>query len=591
MASITTWVRLEPRSRDAGMTDGLKAEVRDPLWLLARQWQIGEFAGHDAGSPTQASYQAEYAPLTGYAPTATPVSAPVPIDPGLPLEVHVERETVSLGQRASVQLGLHFERLLRHSAIPNRGQLIDDMRAAPRYAIPADPADPPYDQVPDPAATQFNAAVHGRVTDGWALYTAAKATLPSQPPGLPASAQAEFAQLLPILEALVAYGDTLYSEPPPGDSAWSPHPPSPAGACDVGWLHYDFAVGSQSDMADLAFRAPEFPGGHLDWYDFTASAGTVDIPNPAKATTEYRTIMPTHVTFRGMPTGSWWTFEDGLTDFGQLTTDLVDLAMPLVTEFAVVYGGNWFTVPVQLPFGALARVSLLLVTDTFGQRTLIRPTGAQLPAGQNPWAVYAISGEQAGTNWLLLPPTLGAVQDGPPLEVVDFLRDDAAALCWAVERTLQGPLDAPVDGYEWYLQRIKQHPLPTPSAAPGGPDIAYLLGTTVPDNWIPLIPEQADTGGPQFLRRGAMVRPNPAPPPATVPVPPRGQILQPDNPLFLTDQAIPQAGLQVQRYFRRTRWTDGSTHVWIARRVLPGHGPGESGLAFDIVVPTKPQPS
>jgi hypothetical protein len=445
MASITTWIRLEPQSRDAGMTDGLKVEVRDPLWLLARQWQIGEFAGHDAGSPTQASYQAEYAPLTAYAPTVTPAPAPIPIDPGLPLEVHVERETVSLGQRASVQLGLHFERLLRQSAVPNPAQLIDDMRAAPRYAIPADPADPPYDQVPDPAGTQFNAAVHGRVTDGWALYTAAKATLPSQPPGLPASAQAEFAQLLPILEALVAYGDTLYSEPPPGDTAWSPHPPSSAGACDIGWLHYDFAVGSQSDMADLALRAPEFPGGHLDWYDFTASAGTLDIPNPAKATTEYRTILPTHVTFRGMPTGSWWTFEDGLTDFGQLTTDLVDLAMPLVTEFAVVYGGNW----------------------------------------------------------------------------------------------------------------------------------------------IPLIPEQADTGGPQFLRRGAMVRRNPAPPPPTVPVAPRGRILQPDNPLFLRDQAIPRAGLQVQRYFRRTRWTDGSTHVWIARRVLPGHGPGQSGLAFDVVVPAK----
>jgi hypothetical protein len=588
MVSITTWVRLEPQSRDAGMTDGLKAEVRDPLWLLARQWQIGEFAGHDAGSPTQASYRADYAPLTGYAPTATPAPTPIPIDPGLPLEVHVERETVSLGPRAAVQLGLRFERLIRQSTIPNAGQLVADFRAAPRYAIPPDPPAPPYDQVPDPAGTQFNAAVYGRVTDGWALYTAAKATLPNPPPGLPPSAQAVFAQLLPILTAFVAYGDSLYSTPTTTDSAWSPHPPSSTGACEVGWLHYDFSIGSQSDMNDLALRALEFPGGHLDWYDFSASTGSVDIPHPATATVDYRTIMPTHVTFRGMPTGSWWTFEDGLTDYGQLTADLVDQAMLLVTEFAIDYGGNWFTVPVQLPYGALAQVSLLLVTDTFGQRTLIRPTGTQLAAGQNPWAVFTISGEQAGTNWLLLPPTLGAVQDGPPLEVVDFLRDDAAALCWAVERTLQGPLDAPVDGYEWYLQRIKHHPPPTPSAAPGDPDIAYLLGTTVPDNWIPLLPEQSATGSPQFLRRGAMVRPNPAPPPATLPVPPHGQILQPANPFFLRDQAVSQTGLQVQRYFRRTRWTDGSTHVWMARRVLPGHGPGASGLAFDVVIPTTP---
>jgi hypothetical protein len=588
MPSNTQWTRLEPLSRDAGMSDGLKAEVRDPLWLLARQWQIGEFTGHDAGSPTQATYQVEYAPLTGYAATAIPI----PIDPGLPLEVHVEREPVSLGQRAAVQLGLHFEQLLRQSTIGNASQLVADFRKTADYAIPPDPPSPPYDEVPDPAAAQFNAAVHGRVTNGWALYVAARATLPSLPPGLPASAQAEWTKLLPILQALVIYGDSLYSTPvTQEDSAWSPHPPANSGACDVGWLHYDVTIGSQSDMADLAFRAPEFPGGHLDWYDFTASAEGIDTGHPAQATSEYRTIMPTHVTFRGMPTGSWWTFEDGLTDYGQLTTDLVDLAMAVVTEFTVIYGGNWFTVPVQLPFGALARVSLLIVTDTFGQRTLIRPTAAQAQAqaGQGNWAAFTISGEKAGTNWLLLPPTLGAVQDGPALEVVDFLRDDAAALCWGVERTLQGPLDAPVDGYEWYLQRMRQHPPATPAGAPGAPQIAYLLGTTAPDNWIPLIPEQTTTDQPQFLRRGLMVRPNPEPPPSTLPVPPHGQILQAGNPFFLKDQAIPRTGLQVQRYFRRTRWTDGSTHVWIARRVLPGQGPGQSGLAFDLVIPTASQ--
>ena len=27
----------------------LRAEVRDPLWMLTRQWQMGEFQGDDAG--------------------------------------------------------------------------------------------------------------------------------------------------------------------------------------------------------------------------------------------------------------------------------------------------------------------------------------------------------------------------------------------------------------------------------------------------------------------------------------------------------------------------------------------------------------
>ena len=76
MSSNTQFFRLEPLSSDAGMSDGLKAEVRDALWFLARQWQLSEFCGHDAGSPAQATYMAETALLTGYAPTTSPPARP-----------------------------------------------------------------------------------------------------------------------------------------------------------------------------------------------------------------------------------------------------------------------------------------------------------------------------------------------------------------------------------------------------------------------------------------------------------------------------------------------------------------------------------
>lgn len=49
MTSITTWVRLEPRARDRDLRAGSEARIADPLWLLARQWQLGELAGVDAG--------------------------------------------------------------------------------------------------------------------------------------------------------------------------------------------------------------------------------------------------------------------------------------------------------------------------------------------------------------------------------------------------------------------------------------------------------------------------------------------------------------------------------------------------------------
>ena len=61
MASITFWNRLEPRPRSNSIRESLAARIRDPLWLLTRQWQMGEFRGDDAGSPIKAKVHIETA--------------------------------------------------------------------------------------------------------------------------------------------------------------------------------------------------------------------------------------------------------------------------------------------------------------------------------------------------------------------------------------------------------------------------------------------------------------------------------------------------------------------------------------------------
>jgi hypothetical protein len=173
--------------------------------------------------------------------------------------------------------------------------------------------------------------------------------------------------------------------------------------------------------------------------------------------------------------------------------------------------------------------------------------------------------------------------EGATLEDVLFLRDEMAAMGWAVEEALQGPLDAPVDGYESYFKRLLDNPPPgPPEATPGGPSIYYLLGTSVPDNWIPLVP--VVTSPPQkvlYLRRGRIDRPGIDSNTFRA----RALILNPSQPFFVTDQAVSRAGVEVSRYFRRIRWSDGSTFVWMARKIRPGRGPGWSGLAFDLIKP------
>ncbi len=49
---------------------------------------------------------------------------------------------------------------------------------------------------------------------------------------------------------------------------------------------------------------------------------------------------------------------------------------------------------------------------------------------------------------------------------------------------------------------------------------------------------------------------------------------------------MPRAGRSVDRAFKRARWIDGTTFLWIGRRSTTGRGEGSSGLVFDQVVET-----
>src|ERR1019366_5125112 len=142
MTSVTVWTRLEPHPRDGSMQRSLQAQVRDPLWLLARQWQLGGLAGEDAGSPVQATMSMQSRPLTGYAPNDSGV-ADVAFEETLALETHVERVPVTLNVRGSAQLGRHVENAIR-AALPAAAAqaAIEALRSAYPIAATAPPGAP-----------------------------------------------------------------------------------------------------------------------------------------------------------------------------------------------------------------------------------------------------------------------------------------------------------------------------------------------------------------------------------------------------------------------------------------------------------------
>jgi hypothetical protein len=553
MPSITTQLRVEPQAREATMKRCLQAQVRDPLWMLARQWQVGEFLGKDSGSPAQATFQVESINLTSYQPSGGKI---VPLDGNLPLETHIEREAVTLGLRGAVQLGLYFEILM------TKAGLADGITAF-RKAYPI-ASKPPPDELPDNASLRYRIAVAGRVTDGNALFSAARSWLAGQHVTPPLPLPGRRRRIRQVLQDFVDYRTSLYSEPL-HDSAWIDEQ-----------MEYQFAVGAQSSGEDIALSAPEYRGGHVDWYSFSLSNTPIDAGNPTTVQVQDRAILPTHVSFKGMPNSRWWNFEDS-------SVELVDLAKKLVMEFALVYSNDWFNVPVPVPYGSLNKVKLLIVSDTFGERTLIRPTLEMAPRLQQPWNMFTIGKGDQRLDHLFVPPSLdpSAILEGIALEDVLFLRDDMAAIGWAVEESLQGPLDGPISGHESSLQRNSQMTPPgPPHTEVGGAQIYYLLGTSVPDNWIPLVPILTPNQQ-RYFRRGKIGRIGVNHDQFTA----HAMVLKPGVPLFIKDQTVSRVGTEVRRYFRRIRWKDGSTFVWMARETSPGRGPGWSGLAFDLIRP------
>jgi hypothetical protein len=59
-----SWTRLKPHCRDPDVGRSISARLFDPLWLIARQWQMAEFQAADAGTPVQVRLRATSALLS-----------------------------------------------------------------------------------------------------------------------------------------------------------------------------------------------------------------------------------------------------------------------------------------------------------------------------------------------------------------------------------------------------------------------------------------------------------------------------------------------------------------------------------------------
>jgi hypothetical protein len=93
MSAREDWKRLNGRHRTRNLRKGLEARVADPLWMLTRQWQFGEFEGDDAATPAQVQVRYKSLPVNQF--ESRPMAA------GDLLESLAEREPVTGGPSAA----------------------------------------------------------------------------------------------------------------------------------------------------------------------------------------------------------------------------------------------------------------------------------------------------------------------------------------------------------------------------------------------------------------------------------------------------------------------------------------------------------
>jgi len=586
--TVTVWNRLEGRPRTTSFERALRAEVRDALWMLTKQWQMGEFRGSDAGSPVFAKLQVATTRPTKYRPDDKATQL---LGDDVPFEAKVEHRPIPLTLDLRLLMGRQWLALVADVGNYRKAFVDAYPIVAPDPAKREDAA-----RAAHPEVRQVYAAVAGRAMDGGALLAHLATAGNHSYDGVADIDPGDLKALENREGRFLAWFERLLLQPPGGDDAWVPPR-----------LEYQFAISApEPDGTEKVYTAEEYYTGRLDWYSLDVGAGALE-EVPGSETTGLppdapRTMIPVPVTFSGMPNTRWWSFEDGKTNLGDVDAGTTDLAKLLFLEFALVFGNDWFAIPYTLPASSISSVRALVVTNVFGERLWIDAASGSAQQERQRWSMFTIDVEAdraaAADTALVLLPTTPKIQDGVPIEEVGLIRDEVANMVWGVERTIQLATGDPKAGLEAarqtraYVEAIvaaQPGGAPPPAFPPSAP-IRYEVMSTVPENWVPFIPVHVDGSNREIqLQRAALPRVIAGDREAPVKVQPRTSLLRegldraPPETYFVHEEEVPRAGTALSQLYQRTRWTDGRVVVWVRVRRQTGRGEGTSGLGFDLL--------
>lgn len=435
--------RLEPLHRANEVASGLAARIHDPAWALTRQWQLGEFAAQDAGSPVLVELAGQSTLISDWRASLDDSEDWIPYHPRQgPLDELIEaEETLPVDERMRVEGGAHFVRLL------------DEARQSDKLpaVLEAVGFDPPLE--PSGDELDFVSLLAPKVPDAQRLADAIDA------------GSLSVAGIAQVAKRWHAWWQAL--QPDPGPDTFDEH---------------RFEHHAAFSVSNLVLRAEEYLGDGLDW--FSVDVDPNQVAQPAGETHRFtREALASPVRFGGLPADRFWEMEDAQIDLSSADVSTLDTGRLLLIAFAEVYGNDWFLLPLEVPAGSLTTIEQVLVTDTFGQQQVIERAGRDNPA----WNMFTVHGADDGL--LVMPSERGVT--GDVLETIALARDELANLAWAIETEYTDERGRLVSRRDRWLA-IEPDP-PEPGELP-----AYAVQTIVPDYWLPLVPHQVSVNSIRF---------------------------------------------------------------------------------------------
>jgi len=528
--ALRNWNRLEPRPYSEDFNKALSAELGDPAYMLMKQRALGEFEGHDGGSPVLLNHKQRTSKLH----SLKVGNNTLPYDFSLPEEAIVEEIPIP----RSIKSAIEFGNLLRHFMNPVHFSAFAD-------TFPIDPQNYANDVYESGSRDTIWLSLAGfSVPDGWVILDGSDASLVNQI-SLSGSNRASVINGLKTWRAALARRFGVGNNRNITQTNWKPQD-----------IHYSTQSKYSGDAGDVEVTAEQYFGGKMTWH----AGQLTSAPSIKRNAGAQHLVVPTVLTFAGMPSARWWGIEEGQVNLSAINPHMTDLTTLMVMEFTLQYGNDWFLIPIDNEIGSWTDISEMVITTSFGDKIDINPADA------SGWKFMdqTVVNQQTADQRVLMPASSVDIADGPHEIATMFAIDEMNNVAWCIEQTVLSEMGDPTN------RKGGQSVYPSINSDPNGEPALpqYQLGTPPPRHWIPFMPQVSDNANSAIvLRRGrAFLKPGEY----TTPLSP--VLKEMSFPVEVPLDVIPRQGAIVDELYRRTRWLNGRPVVWRARRRKVGKG-------------------